>query len=210
MKCLYLDNGVLRIKKMFDVGDILIYVRGPKVLVWAKGTPILSAIRGLKGPTWLTCPELCWTTDQAGMVKVMKQGKALLLRKLLNRLSELGDEADGIAALKQQADRMTALQAELDEKTKQLVETQQIAAKESAERITAEATLTAEREARERAEAAAAQERQKREALLTTRAAVPAAPANNNDKGKDDKKGTVSQAPNTSKRKPTPGAERKD
>jgi hypothetical protein len=189
VKCLYLDNGILQIKKVFDVGDTLVYLRGPKVLSWAKGKPIISKVRGLKGATWLLCPELAWTLDESGLVDTMRKGKAHLLGKLLDRLVEIGKVSDGLEAMKEQKDRMAELQRELEEKTNQLVEARETAAKESAERITAEAKLQSETEARQRAELAAQQERDKRESLLTPK---------------------VSQNPKDSgvKRKPVKGAEK--
>jgi hypothetical protein len=169
VKCLYLDNGILQIKKVFDVGDTLVYLRGPKVLGWAKGKPIISKVRGLKGATWLLCPELAWTLDESGLADTMRKGKAHLLGKLLDRLVEIGKESDGLEAMKEQKDLMAELQRELEAKSKQLVEAREAAAKESADRITAEAKLQSETEARQRAELAAQQERDKRESLLTPR-----------------------------------------
>jgi hypothetical protein len=201
VKCLYLDNGILRIKKVFDVGDTLVYLRGPKVLSWAKGKPIISEVRGLKGSTWLLCPELAWTLDESGLVDTMRKGKAHLLGKLLDRLVEIGKESDGLDAMKEQKDRMAELQRELEEKTVQLVAAQEAAARESAGKITAEAKLQSETEARQRAELAAQQEREKRESLQLTR--TP-------DEAGQDRGSRVSHDPKGSgaKHKPVKGAEK--
>jgi hypothetical protein len=201
VKCLYLDNGILQIKKVFDVGDTLVYLRGPKVLSWAKGKPIISKVRGVKGATWLLCPELAWTLDESGLVDTMRKGKAHLLGKLLDRLVEIGRESDGLEAMKEQKDRMVELQRELEEKTAQLVAAQEAAARESADKIAAEAKLQSETEARQRAELAAQQERDKRESLQ-----LPGTPDGaNQGKGR-----TVSQDPKGlgMKRKPVKGAEK--
>jgi hypothetical protein len=179
VKCLYLDNGILQVKKVLDVGDILLYQRGPKWLGWAKGRPILSKVRGLKGSTWLLCPEVAWTLDETGMNDVMKAGKSHLLDRLLDRLVELGEESDGLKTMKAQKDRVMQLQSELDQKAKQLSQAQEAAAKESADRISAEAKLQSESEARQRAELIAEQERERREALQLSRG--PAGP--NQSKG---------------------------
>lgn len=201
VKCLYLDNGILRIKKVFDVGDTLVYLRGPKVLSWAKGKPIISEVRGLKGATWLLCPELAWTLDESGLVDTVRKGKAHLLGKLLDRLVEIGKESDGLEAMKEQKDRMAELQRELEEKTSQLVAAQEAAARESADKIAAEARLQSETEARQRAELAVQQERDKRVSLQ-----LPRTP-----EGADQRKGgRASQDPKDSsvKRKPVKGAEK--
>ena len=201
VKCLYLDNGILQIKKVFDVGDTLVYLRGPKVLGWAKGKPIISQVRGLKGPTWLLCPELAWTLDESGLVDTMRKGKAHLLGKLLDRLVEIGKESDGLEAMKEQKDRMAELQREIEEKTSQLVASQEAAARESANRITAEAKLQSESEARQRAELASQQEREKRESLQLLR---------NDDGGYQERRSKASQDPKGSgaKRKHVKGAEK--
>jgi hypothetical protein len=200
VKCLYLDNGTLEIKKVFDLNDILVASRGPKVLAWAKGKPILSRVRGLKGVTWLLCPELAFSLDESGMVALMRKGKAYLLKKMLDRLVELGNEVDGITELKAQTDRMTALQSELDEKAKQLVQAEQVAAKESADRIAAEARLQSEMQARQRAEASAQQERDKLAALQHER--IP-----DRQESSDESRGSQAQKPPT-KKKTVKGAER--
>jgi hypothetical protein len=201
VKCLYLDNGILQIRKVFDVGDTLVCLRGPKVLSWAKGKPIISRVRGLKGATWLLCPELAWTLDESGLVDTMRKGKAHLLGKLLDRLVEIGKESDGLEAMKEQKDRMAELQRELEEKTAQLVAAQETAARESVDKIAAEAKLQSEIEARQRAELAAQQEREKRESLL-----LPRTP-DESDQGTRSK---PSQGPKGSaiKRKPVKGAEK--
>jgi hypothetical protein len=201
VKCLYLDNGVLQIKKVFDIGDSLVFLRGPKVLAWAKGKPIISKVRGLKGPTWLLCPELAWTLDESGLVDTMRKGKAHLLGRLLDRLVELGEETDGLEATKEQKDKLADLQKELDEKTKRLASAQEAASQESAGRIAAEAKLQSETEARQRAELAAQQERDKRESLQAAR--IP----DGSDQGRQ---GKISQATKGfgAKRKPVKGAEK--
>jgi hypothetical protein len=201
VKCLYLDNGILQIKKVFDVGDTLVYLRGPKVLSWAKGKPIISKVRGLKGATWLLCPELAWTLDESGLVDTMRKGKAHLLGRLLDRLIEIGKESDSLEAMKEQKDRMAELQRELEEKTNQLVVAQDTAARESADRIAAEAKLQTETEARQRAELAAQQERDKRESLQ-----LPRTPnGSNNDRGSRDLRNPKGSG---MKRKPVKGAEK--
>ncbi len=90
VKCLYLDNGTLSIKRLYDLGDVLVQSRGTKFLAWAKGKPILSRVRGLRGYTFLVCPEVCWTIDSAGMTEIIRKGKSFLLAKHLKRLEEMG------------------------------------------------------------------------------------------------------------------------
>jgi hypothetical protein len=97
VKTLYLDNGVLRVQKVLDLGSTLALKRGEKWLAWAKGKPIISKVRGIKGYTFLVCPEIAWTLDQSGLEQVMSKGKTYLLSKLTNKAEELLEERNGAA-----------------------------------------------------------------------------------------------------------------
>jgi hypothetical protein len=97
VKTMYFDNGVIRVQKVLDLGNTLALKRGEKWLAWAKGKPILSKIRGIKGYTYLICPEIAWTLDQSAFEQLMRKGKAYLLSKLVLRAEELHEEQNRVS-----------------------------------------------------------------------------------------------------------------
>lgn len=159
IKALYLDNGILRVQKVLDLNDVLMVPRGDKVLAWAKGRPIISRIRGLRGYTYMVCPEVAYTLDESAIVEIARKGKAYLMGIFLGRLTELGKQSDGLEDLEAAKQERTELEQRIADAEKKAGDMAAAASRLSEEKTVAETRAQVEAEARQRAE-------QKVEALM--------------------------------------------
>jgi hypothetical protein len=153
VKALYLDNGVLSVKRVMDLNDVLMVTRGGKVLAWAKGRPIISRVRGLRGYTYMICPEVAYTLDESTMAEIARKGKAYLMGIFLGKLKELGAQSDGLEDLEAAKQERTALEQRVADAEKAAGDLQAAASKLNEEKIAAEARAQVEAEGRQRAEA---------------------------------------------------------
>jgi|GEM_PF-2104140 hypothetical protein len=153
VKALYLDNGILRVQKVLDLNDVLLVPRGNKVLAWAKGRPIISKVRGLRGYTYMVCPEVAYTLDESAIAEIARKGKAYLMGIFLGKLTELGRQSDGLEDLEAAKQERAGLEQRIADAEKRAGDMAAAASKLSEEKIAAEARAQVEAEARQRAEA---------------------------------------------------------